>query len=90
MSTILRALFITITFIPLLGAASGCASEQRGTTSVVRPVEPRAPAQARPAIPVEEERPWYENAGEVAVIIVGAIFIIGGIAGGIILATNGF
>lgn len=88
MAKILQVMLVLLTFVAMPGMVGGCASERR--EQVVRPVEPRAPAQTRPAIPVEEERPWYENAGEVAVIVVGAIFIIGGIVGGALLASNAF
>jgi hypothetical protein len=88
MAKILRVMLVLLAVGAMPGVLGGCSSEKRD--GVVRPVEPRAPAQTRPAIPVEEERPWYENAGEVAVIVVGAIFIIGGIVGGALLAANAF
>ena len=85
MTKFLRALLVVLTFVGAPAFVGGCASEDR---HVVRPIEPRPPAQTRPAVPIDEERPWYEKTGEVAVIVVGAIFIIGGIVGGILLATS--
>ena len=55
---------------------------------MVRPVDPRPPAQTRIAVPIEDERPWYENAGEIAVIVVGAIVLISGIVAPILLISH--
>lgn len=85
MTKLLRALLVVLAFVSAPAIVGGCASERR---EVVRPMEPRAPAQTRPAVPIDEERPWYEKSGEVAVIIVGAILIIGGIVLPIILFAN--
>jgi hypothetical protein len=82
----LRALLIVVALVAA-PALEGCSSN-RGQRQVVQPVDPRPPAQARVAVPIEEERPWYENAGEVAVIVVGAIVLIGGIVLPIILVSN--
>jgi len=82
----LRVLLMVVALV-VAPAVSGCSSN-RGQRQVVQPVEPRAPAQTRVAVPIEDERPWYENAGEVAVIVVGAVVLIGGIVLPILLISK--
>lgn len=86
MANALRVLVVILALV-VAPAVTGCSSN-RGQRQVVQPVDPRPPAQTRVAVPIEEERPWYENAGEVAVIVVGAIVIIGGIVLPIILISK--
>ena len=86
MVKIVRVLMLVLAVVSSPAFLSGCSANQDRQT--VRPIEPRPPAQTRVAVPTDEERPWYENAGEVAVIVVGAIVLIGGIALPIILLSN--
>ena len=87
MRKILRALLLVAALIGAPAFSTGCSSSEGGR-QVVRPVDPRPPAQTRLAVPIEDERPWYENAGEVAVIVVGGLVLIGGIVLPILLLSN--
>lgn len=85
MVKIVHVLMLVLALVSSPAFLGGCSSQDH---QVVRPIEPHAPAQTRVAVPVEDERPWYENAGEVAVIVVGAVVLIGGIALPIILLSK--
>ena len=75
---------LQVVFCVLLLCAAGCASHQEG-------LEPEEPASIeRPAVPLEEEETASSRAGEIAIVVLGVCFLVGGIVAGILLGTKVF
>ena len=67
----------------LLLHAAGCASRQEESMEEPAGIE-------RPAVPLEEEETASSRAGEIAIVVLGVCFLVGGIVAGILLGTKVF